>query len=338
MLDNNFLKNSIFLLTQPKTFQLSTIGLDPLRSGYIRILLQYCGVCGSDYSHFLGLRNIQYPFSLGHEFIGQIVEINTSKNQYQIGEYVTSDLNYRCGDCLHCKNKSSHLCDNNRKGLFSNRAFAKYLDIHESYLYSIGSNANSFHALSEPLSCSLHAVKLAEVKDNDTILIVGAGSIGSLIALALSVNLGGTEVHVYDRIPHKMEQLQFCFENVIQVKTKNEKYSVVFDTTGTITGLSLACEKVQKGGHLISMSHLDGKYGKDIIHTRLARKEVSVTFPYLNGERENMIEAINIINNFLPKNFERLVKIFPISNIQTIFNEKTNLEANKIIFTNSDFD
>lgn len=322
--------NIIYNLIAPGQFKATRKNLCSLEDGYVRIHLMYCGICGSDFSHFVGNRPIEYPFSLGHEFCGEIIEVSPAHSKYQIGQFVTSDLNFRCNECEFCKKDKSHLCHENKKELFSNRAFAKYMDIHEDYLFLIEKPIGYMASLSEPLSCCLHAIDISGILKASKVLIVGTGSIGSLLTLAFCDKFNQKQISLFDKVSTKSSALSRCFKNASQLEYPETEFDFVFDTTGTSDGLKLACNTVKKGGKLIVMSHLDGN-NDDIIHSALARKEVSVVFPYLNGERKNMNKAIELLTTKLPNHFNSLIDLHPLSTLQDCFENMTRTTANKII-------
>ncbi|MDW3212204.1 MAG: alcohol dehydrogenase catalytic domain-containing protein [Reichenbachiella sp.] len=296
----------------------------------MRIDLMYCGICGSDVSHFNGNRPIEYPFSLGHEFCGKIIEVSKTNSKFQIGQFVTSDLNFRCNECEFCNKGKSHLCNENKKELFSNRGFAKYMDIHQDYLFLVDKPIGYLASLCEPLSCCIHAIDISEIQKRNKVLILGTGSIGSLLTLAFCEKFSETPVWLFDKVLTKCLALSKCFKNASQLEYVEPEFDFVFDTTGTSHGLKLACDTVKKGGKLIVMSHLD-ESNDDIIHSTLARKEVSVTFPYLNGERKNMEKAISILTTKLPIHFNSLIDIHPLQSLQACFENMTRTKTNKII-------
>lgn len=177
------LNNIVSYLVEPHKFNNIVFTLpDIVPSEYVRVKYEYCGICGGDYSRFLGYRN-DYPISLGHEFVAKILDINCNKElSYSIGDHVISDFNYRCGKCSFCMEGNTHLCLKNDVEFFTNRAFSQYADIHYSYLVKTNvPNKYLYRAtVIEPLSCIIHAMNHYDMSKINFVLVYGTGNIGML--------------------------------------------------------------------------------------------------------------------------------------------------------------
>lgn len=93
---------------QPHKFvNINTYLPDDIPVDYVRVKYLYCGICGGDYSRYLGYRT-EYPLSLGHEFVAQILDYNCVHSvNFNIGDFVVSDFNYRCQKCHYCLSKKA---------------------------------------------------------------------------------------------------------------------------------------------------------------------------------------------------------------------------------------
>ena len=90
-------KNIIALFTAPHRIDLIESSISTLRNDYVLVEYIYCGICGGDYSVYCGNRQ-SYPISLGHEFVAKVLSVSKSVTNISPGQYVVSDLNYRCGN------------------------------------------------------------------------------------------------------------------------------------------------------------------------------------------------------------------------------------------------
>lgn len=222
---------------------------------------------------------------MGHEFVGVVKKIGTNITNFKVGEFVSSDLNYRCNDCEYCLDGMSHLCVMGQNGYFTNRAFSKYADIHHSYLIKLKSS-KPFMTLTEPLSCLIHAFNKLSPQKTKKILVIGVGGIGTCLAFLLTCRK-----YNYDVMDVNEDRLK----KISLVLNKNEKfnednlYDYVFDTSGSIEGLKEACLKTKKGGHLLCMSHLDGQGNINFLYKTFLRKDITFYQSYLNGNKENLL-------------------------------------------------
>jgi threonine dehydrogenase-like Zn-dependent dehydrogenase len=309
-----------WLLVSPGRFAVGPSELTAMKPGRARLRFLYCGVCGSDISVFEDRRETRYPVSLGHEFLAEVIEIGAGVDRLERGDLVTSDLNYRCGRCEQCRAGRSHLCREGQIGLFSNRAFAEFGDIDASYLLRLGGPAHVGLALSEPLSCVLHAKRWAGLRPTERILVMGAGGIGMCMAFALLHQAPAHPFEITDVNTNRLELITNVLTPAAHaVSDPIGTYDVVFDLTGTESGLRGACHHVSPGGRLCSMSHLDGHSTADFLLSTLTRKDVTFTVSYLNGEPENLSVAARLLAQCWTPAWEQLLQVMPIEQVQQAF-------------------
>lgn len=316
--------NKVIMLTSPYTFEVSDTELPEPANGYVTINYLFCGICGGDYSRYIGRRN-DFPISLGHEFVARVVNSGSSK-KFKNGDIVISDLNYRCGSCAYCKEGSSHLCVSNDLELFTNRGFAQYANINEDYLFRIEPPSYlPSAAFIEPLSCVVHACESLQINANSNILIVGAGSIGTMFAFCLKYRYNCLNVEITDIITERKEKVSDCFGTGIFNGRSNE-YDIIIECSNSSVGLKFALDTIKNGGHICIMSHL---YGTDtsFVYETLCKKELHAVFPLRNGNVSNVTTAIDLISRNWQPTFNSLIRVY--SDINQAFSEKDKTPYNK---------
>ena len=327
------MKNDVYYLIKKGKFQLSRNDLDVLKPNYVRVQFLYCGICGGDYSCFLG-RRTSYPYSLGHEFVAKVIDIGKEVDTFSVNDFVISDFNYRCGKCLYCLKGKDHLCIQNNVGYFTNRAFAEYADIHKNYLYNVKILKNITNAtLVEPLSCVIHAYEeILSICKPQCILIVGLGNIGMLFAFYLKLVVKMEKVFVHDSITEKKRRIIKLFKCTEMNMDNSQKYDFIIDATNSITGANFCLAISRFSQKYCMMSHL---YGLDtsFIYEMMCQKEIKPIFPLRNGNRNNIHLATQIIHKYWHPNFDEVMEIFPISQIQQVFDKKCSLKSNKQIIS-----
>lgn len=324
------LNNIVSYLVAPYKFINVNIDLpDEIPVDYVRVKYLFCGICGGDYSRYLGYRK-EYPISLGHEFVAQVLDYNCSHSiDLGIGDFVVSDFNYRCTKCHYCQNGKSHLCTKNDIELFTNRAFSMYADIHYDYLVKIDSTIKPIYRATtiEPLSCIIHAMENYDLSQINSILIYGTGNIGMLCAFYLH-NYKKKTVYVYDVSKEKCELVAHTLKCNI-ANTDNE-YDLIVEATNTSSGLLeciMRCEYNQK---ICSFSHLYGQ-NTDEIYTSLVKKEINIYFPLRNGSKKNLSHAARIIKTSWTACEDKLLKIYETDNLNTAFEDKRSCNIPKQI-------
>jgi len=319
------------MLVAPRSICFETRELARLRADWARVRFHYCGLCGSDVSKFEGRRDISYPASLGHEFVGEIVDVGPAVDGFAIGDVVTSDLNYRCGSCDQCQARRSHLCRNGRAGLFTNYAFATCADLEASYLLRLDRCPRMHLALSEPLSCVLHALRWAAIQGGDRVLVVGAGGLGLCMAFALCAR--SLSFEIAERMPSRRALISASVGSTARaVASPVGEYDVVFDLSGTEAGLRSACEHVKSGGRLCSMSHLDHASDGGFLLAALTRRDVVFKVSYLNGERENLEEAADLLQRRWDASWDPTIEVIALDQLErTIAGRRASRACKAII-------
>lgn len=331
-LDNKKMLNTAryWQLSKPGYFETGAKPLSELKPDHVLIDFHYCGLCGSDVSTFEGKRNNNYPILLGHEFVAIVNEVGSAVTSFAPGDVVVSDLNFRCGTCSPCYRRESHLCTSGQRGDFSNRGFADCALIHESYLVKApSSEARAAFAYAEPLSCVLHAYRHAELVPSDKVLVLGAGSLGTCMAMALMHN--GQPAFFYDPIGSRLSKIIDC-SDLFALPNNSLEPDVIVDLSGSLEGLEHAVRRVRKGGRVVSMSHLDGHGSSDFLLPALTRKDVKFIVSYLNGEKSSLPDALEIIMNTPDDLLDAWTEIVPIGSIQTSFMNRRTSPANKTVF------
>lgn len=323
------MENSVYYLISKGTFQVLKNDLKSLNPDYVRVQFLYCGICGGDYSCFLG-RRTSYPSTLGHEFVASVIDVGRNVNKFEKNDFVISDFNYRCQKCSYCLSGKEHLCIKNNIGYFTNRAFAEYADIHKNYLYVVNSIENIINAtLAEPLSCVIHAYnEILNICNPKSILIVGLGNIGMLFAFYLKMVIKIEKIFVHDTISVKEKRIIELFNCSAIDLNHSQKYDLIIDATNSVSGARFCLNISAFAQKYCMMSHL---YGLDtsFIYEMMCKKEIHPLFPLRNGNRENILLAIQIIQKYWKVSYDTTIEVFPISKIQHVFNEKIDLKSNK---------
>jgi len=102
------------VLKELQRIEMDEIELEPLKSGELSIKMEYVGICGSDMHFFehgrIGANIVKYPFILGHECAGTVIEVAPDVTGFQVGDRVALEPGIPCGQCEFCKKGRYNLC------------------------------------------------------------------------------------------------------------------------------------------------------------------------------------------------------------------------------------
>lgn len=329
--------NIVFNLIEPGKIELVTVALaDNIPDNFVRIAVEFCGICGTDLSFYHGHRIEGFPICLGHEHCGTVLSIGKSVSELKKGDFVAIDPNYRCGECEYCKINHGHLCVEFSKQLYSNRGYAKFIDIHESYAHVLPDfKFRHLGALVEPLSVTINAIDISGIKnfDDPNILILGVGALGGLLGFSILSLFENIKITIYDKVPAKMHSLQSIYGDRVKIIDDiddcQSTFNFIFEVTGHSSGFDLACKFLSKAGNLTIMSRYHGC--EPSIPDRLPWKAPIIRFVHLNGNGESMGEAIKLLENHWDLQHNNLLQFYDFENISIAFSEYDSNEKTKKI-------
>lgn len=277
----------------------------------VKIKLSSIGVCGSDIHYYaegkIGTQVVKYPFPVGHECSGVIVEVGKNVGQVKVGDLVVVDPSVHCGVCDQCLAGRPHTCRNNKflgcPGQLDG-CLAEYIVMPDFTCFPVSGKLNPVQAaLIEPLTIGVYTVKLAQIQHQKvSVGIFGAGPIGLSVLMKLRAdgieNIGIIEPLEYRLIKAKEIGAKYLInpdkENVEQKVNNIEELllDVVFEASGEQDAVTNAIKILKPGGKLVLVGiPPDAQYTFNMDLMR--RKELTV----INVRRQNhcVEEAIELV-------------------------------------------
>lgn len=199
-------KDFLALIDSPGVVRLQPVEIKPLQSNQVRIEVKSCSICGSDLHIFKGKHPYaKLPVTLGHELSGVVVELGGAVKNLKIGQKVVVEPVYRCGTCEACRKGEYGYCEQlsfqYRKG---NGAMRKCFTTEEEWVYPIPDGIDfDVASLIEPLAVAVHAVRKADIRIGETVLVMGCGAIGLLVT-ALCAKGGARKVIAADQVDSRL--------------------------------------------------------------------------------------------------------------------------------------
>ncbi len=175
----------------------------------VLIRVQYTGICGTDVHIYQwdewAQKTIPVPMAIGHEFVGEIVEVGSNVNDFHPGDIVSGEGHVTCGRCRNCLAGRRHLCAQTH-GVGVNRpgAFAEYISLPMSNIWRHDPGINKeVAAIFDPFGNAVHTALSFPVTGED-VLITGAGPIG-IMAIPVVKHAGARHVVITDMNPYRLD-------------------------------------------------------------------------------------------------------------------------------------
>jgi threonine 3-dehydrogenase len=168
----------------------------------VLIRVQKTGICGTDLHIYKwdawAQKTIPVPMVVGHEFVGEVVEVGSNVNDFQSGDIVSAEGHVVCGRCRNCLAGRRHLCADT-KGIGVNRpgAFAEFISVPMTNVWHHRPDIDrDVASIFDPFGNAVHTALSFNVLGED-VLITGAGPIG-IMAAAIVKHAGARFIVVTD--------------------------------------------------------------------------------------------------------------------------------------------
>jgi 2-desacetyl-2-hydroxyethyl bacteriochlorophyllide A dehydrogenase len=172
----------------------------------VLIKMKAAGICGSDVHIYHGQNAAAtYPRVIGHEMVGEVVEVGSNATKIKVGDRVIVDQVVNCGECYACKKGRGTDCANLKvRGVHIHGGYREYIAVPESDVYILPDNLSYEDAVMiEPATIAVQSCSRAELSKEDTLLILGCGALGSSILRI--ARLSGATIIAVDVIDEKIE-------------------------------------------------------------------------------------------------------------------------------------
>ncbi|MDC0011125.1 L-threonine 3-dehydrogenase [Porticoccaceae bacterium] len=211
----------------------------------VLIKVKRTAICGTD-MHIhnwdsWAQETIPVPMVVGHEFVGEIVDVGSNVNDFRPGQIVSGEGHVVCGRCRNCLASRRHLCAHT-SGIGVDRpgAFAEYLVLPMSNVWEHRPDIDlDVAALFDPLGNAVHTALQYDLLGED-VLITGAGPIGAMAA-AVCRHAGARNVVITDINPQRLE-LAKKLGATCTVDVRTEKLADVQRSLGMSEGFDVGLE------------------------------------------------------------------------------------------------
>ena len=175
----------------------------------VKIKIHKTAICGTDLHIYnwndWSQKTIQTPRVIGHEYVGEIVELGRNVKNWRIGDIVSGEGHIVCGKCRNCLAGNGHLCkDTVGVGVNRDGAFAQYLVIPQENVRKCEKDIpEEMYSIFDPFGNAVHTALSFDLTGED-VLITGAGPIG-IMAAAVCKFVGARHVVITDINDERLE-------------------------------------------------------------------------------------------------------------------------------------
>ena len=209
------------------------------------IKIKKTAICGTDMHIYnwdeWAKKTIPTPMIVGHEFVGEVVEIGTEVKGFSIGDRVSGEGHITCGHCRNCRAGKRHLCRNTEGiGVNIQGAFAQFLCLPSFNAFKLDESiTDSQAAIFDPFGNAVHTALSFDMVGED-VLITGAGPIGSMAA-AVASHVGARHIVITDINDYRLELAkQMGATRVVNVA--NESLDTVMKSLHMCEGFDVGLE------------------------------------------------------------------------------------------------
>ncbi|SCP99622.1 2-desacetyl-2-hydroxyethyl bacteriochlorophyllide A dehydrogenase [Anaerobium acetethylicum] len=295
------------VINNPGDVEIREVEMPVPKEGEALLKLLYGGICGSDLGTYRGtFAYVSYPRTPGHEFSAEIVKIGENDKGLKEGMVVTCNPYFNCGTCYSCERGLVNCCTTNQTmGVQREGAFSEYITMPIERIYDGKGLSAKTLALIEPFCISYHGVSRANVKKGDKVLVIGAGTIGVLAAVAAKAL--GAEVYISDIAEQKLEYAKEFgvdgtllndspenFEARVNEITNGNGFDVTIEAVGMPSTFQNCIDAAAFGGRVVLIGV--GKKNLDFNFTMIQKKELDV-FGSRNALKKDFEELIDIVKN-----------------------------------------
>lgn len=267
---------------EPNKFSLKEKDTPNLESDQALIKIHRVGICGTDLHAYAGNQAFfTYPRILGHELAGEILEINENPHNLKKGDNVIVMPYVSCGTCVACRQGKTNCCSNIKVlGVHTDGGMQERVAVRTDLLIKANHLSYEEMAIVEPLAIGAHAIRRADIKADETIVVIGCGPIG--IGLMKLAQIKGVEVIALDvdetrlgfvknqiGVKHTVTVSETAIDEVSKI-TNGDMATAVFDATGNKKALESGIGFMSHGGRyiLVGLSKGELVFSHPAIHAK----------------------------------------------------------------------
>ncbi len=267
----------------------------------VLIKIKKTAICGTDIHIYKwdewAEKTIKVPMIIGHEFVGEIVDMGSEVTGFKVGDRVSGEGHIPCNFCRNCRAGRKYLCRNHQSvGVTRTGCFAEYLALPAANAFLLSDSIpDNIAAFLDPFGNATHTALSFDLVGED-VLINGAGPIGCM-CVAIAKHVGARHVVITDINDYRLKLAKEMgatravnvkhekLQDVIRELKMTEGFDVGLEVSGNADAFNSMLETIVHGGRIallgflpretkIDWNHLimkglilKGIYGREIFET-----------------------------------------------------------------------
>ena len=241
-----------------------------------------------DWTPLVASGNFKPPFTMGHEFSGEVVKAGELVKGFAIGDRIAGETHIPCGVCRECRTGRAHICTNNMLvlGRSVNGSFAEYIRLPEAAAIRLSSRADYIEcSMYEPMATAVHSLQKANPSGKH-IVVLGPGTIGLMTCEAAKA-MGASRVYAVGTNPERLDySLQLGADAAINTKEKDfvkeirklsSRIDAIIDCTGNTDLINQAIDLLAIGGTLVFVGMVNAELTIPAYMYRVVYRELVLT-------------------------------------------------------------
>jgi len=298
------------IYTAPYTFEYSDFPDPAVGDDDVLIRVKACGICGSDIHGSTGETGRRLPpVIMGHEAGGIVEGLGANVKGFEQGDRVTFDSTVYCNQCPQCLKGRFNRCEKRQvlgvstPDFKRHGAMAEYVAVPSWIVVKIPDNMTFAQAaLLEPVSIGLHAASRAPITPDDTVAVIGAGTIGLFILQAAKLR-GPAKIIACDIDEFRLDVARKLgadllvnpagsdLREAVLAETDDKGANVTFEAVGYARTFADAISITGTGGHLVAVGNLEPQ--AEFNPQELVARELTFVGSYASsGEFRDCIDLV----------------------------------------------
>lgn len=264
-------------------FELRDVARPQIREDEVLIRVRRAGVCGTDVHIYewddWARGRCKPPFTVGHEFAGDVVEVGRLVKDVREGDRVTAEGHIVDGRCLLCRTGNSHVCPfTSIIGVDRDGCFAEFISMPATNVWHLDDNISyDIGGIHDPMGNAFHTALTAEIP-GATVLVTGCGPIG-LFAVGICKAAGASRIFATDVNDTRLDLARTMgahhavkpgeVESLIREHTEKLGVDVVLEMSGVPAAIHQAFGLVRVGGRVqmlgIPAKSMDVNFATEVI-------------------------------------------------------------------------